>query len=171
VIDLACGRGRHALALAGRDISCVAADRNAEFLRELRERAGPHEGRVAPLRVDLETEQGLPFKTDSCGAILVFRFLFRPLAPAIASSLAPGGLLLYETFTVDQLVLGYGPRTRSFLLERGELPTLFPDLEVLDYWEGSSEGGRPEALARLLARKKSADRDPGRRPGAAPYQL
>jgi len=163
VLDLACGRGRHALELARRGIPCIAADRNDGFLRELLERVDAPEERVTPLRTDLETEHGLPFETESCGAILVFRFLFRPLASAIASRLAPEGLLLYETFTVGQLAYDYGPRTRAFLLESGELPRLFPDLEVLDYWEGVSregpaEGERPEALARLLARKPRAAR-------------
>jgi len=153
VLDLACGRGRHALELARRGIACVAADRNAGFLHELRERAAALGEAVPALRADLEREGNFPFREDSCGAILVFRFLFRPSAPAIESCLAPGGLLLYETFTVDQLTFDYGPRTRAFLLESHELPALFPGLEVLDYWEGITGGERPEALARLLARK------------------
>jgi tellurite methyltransferase len=153
VLDLACGRGRHALELARRGISCVAADRNAGFLHELRQRAGARGEAVPALRTDLEREGQFPFQKGSCGAILVFRFLFRPSASAIESCLAPGGLLLYETFTVDQLDFDYGPRTRAFLLESHELPALFPGLEVLDYWEGITGGERPEALARLLARK------------------
>jgi hypothetical protein len=47
----------------------------------------------------------------------------------------------------------YGPRNPAFLLEPGELPTLFPGLEILGASEGWSEGSRPEALARLAARR------------------
>ena len=85
----------------------------------------------------------------------MFRFLHRPLAPEICNALAPGGLLLYETFTVHQRELGSGPRNSAFLLETGELRRLFRDLEPLDYFEGETEGVRPEALARLLARRRA----------------
>ncbi len=83
----------------------------------------------------------------------MFRFLFRTLAPAIEAALAPGGLLLYETFTRDQARLDGGPRNPQFLLEPGELRSLFPGLEVLAYEEGTRAGGRPEAHASLAARK------------------
>ena len=89
----------------------------------------------------------------SCGAILVFRFLFRPLATAIVEALAPGGLLLYETFTVAQRALGTGPRRADFLLEPGELAALFSGLEPIEYAEGRSDGDPPECLARLAARR------------------
>jgi hypothetical protein len=92
-------------------------------------------------------------KPGSCGAILVFRFLFRPLAAAICEALAPGGLLLYETFTVAQRALGSGPRRAEFLLEPGELGALFASLACLAYTEGRSEGDAPEQLASLAARR------------------
>jgi hypothetical protein len=76
-----------------------------------------------------------------------------PARAAISAALAPGGLLLYETFTVAQRALGSGPRRAEFLLEPGELPALFPDLEPLEHWEGRSEGPPPEFLARLAARR------------------
>ena len=118
----------------------------------------PARGRGLPvqgLRADLETPHGIPVRPGSCGAILVFRFLFRPLAPAIAAALAPGGLLLYETFTVDQRSLPQGPRNPAFLLEHGELPRLFPTLEVLEAWEGIRSGPEPEAVASLCARRRA----------------
>ena len=88
--------------------------------------------------------------------ILVFRFLFRPLAPAIVEALAPGGLLLYETFTIHQRDLGEGPRNPAFLLHDGELPELFARLETASHWEGLTPGPAPQALARLAARKPGA---------------
>jgi hypothetical protein len=86
----------------------------------------------------------------------VFRFLFRPLAGAIEAALAPGGLLLYETFTIHQRSLGQGPRNPAFLLDPGELRTLFPKLEVLAYWEGLAADPEPEAVARLTAQRPRA---------------
>jgi SAM-dependent methyltransferase len=153
VCDLACGRGRHALAAARLGARVVAIDRSREALGELAAAAGRQRLAVQALRADLETAAGLPLRPRSCGAILVFRFLFRPLASAIAECLAPGGLLLYETFTIHQREVAYGPRNPAFLLEPGELVRLFPALDVLRASEGWTEGPRPEALARLAARR------------------
>jgi hypothetical protein len=85
--------------------------------------------------------------------VLVFCFLFRPLAPGIAELIAPGGLLMYETFTTRQRELGFGPRRDAFLLEPGELPGLFPQLDVLVFEEGPSQDARPSQTARLIARR------------------
>jgi SAM-dependent methyltransferase len=153
VVDLACGRGRHALAAARAGLPVIGVDRSAAFLAQLGERAEADGLSLSRVRTDLETPHGTPFKSGSCGAILVFRFLFRPLAPAIEAALAPGGLLLYETFTKAQLTLGYGPRSPDFLLDPDELPALFPGLEVLHYEELREGRARPDAVARLAARK------------------
>ena len=153
LLDLACGHGRHALAAAELGARTLAIDRDGPALRALQAEAGRRRLPLACLRTDLETPLGIPVKPSSCGVILVFRFLFRPLAPAIAAALSPGGLLLYETFTVAQRALGSGPRRAEFLLEPGELPALFPELEPLEHWEGRSDGPAPEYLARLAARR------------------
>jgi SAM-dependent methyltransferase len=144
ILDLACGRGRHALPLAERGLPVVALDRDAGLLAELRARA-----RALPLRclrADLETGSGIPVRPGSCGAILVFRFLFRPLAPAIVQALAPGGLLLYETFLRAEGEATGGPRNPAFRLAPGELRALFPELREIASEEGVSG-------ARLAARR------------------
>ena len=155
VLDLACGRGRNALAVAAAGIAIFGIDRDSEALTQLRAEARARRAIVSPLRADLESGTGIPVRPGCCGGILVFRFLFRPLAPAIQAALAPGGLLLYETFTIHQRSLGHGPRNPAFLLEPGELPRLFPGLEVLAAWEGTTAGPRPDALARITARRRS----------------
>jgi SAM-dependent methyltransferase len=153
VLDLACGRGRHALAAAELGAATLGIDRDVEALRALQAEAERRRLPLVCLRADLETPLGIPVKPGSCGVILVFRFLFRSLAPAISAALAPGGLLLYETFTAAQRALGSGPRRADFLLEPGELRSLFSDLEPLEYWEGRSDSPTPECLARLAARR------------------
>jgi SAM-dependent methyltransferase len=153
VLDLACGEGRHALATAALGARAVALDRDAAALAALARRAFREALPALPVRADLETGLGLPFRERSFGAILVFCYLWRPLAPALAAALRPGGLLLYETFTLHQRELGYGPRNPAFLLEERELPRLFPELEVLHYEEGLRSQGRPAHLASLAARR------------------
>jgi len=156
VLDLACGRGRHALAAAGEGCAVLGLDRDRSALAWLRDEARRRGLPVAAVQSDLETGLGIPVRAGSCGAILVFRFLFRPLAPAIEEALAPGGLLLYETFTWSQRELGHGPRNPAFLLQPGELPALFPGLRTAQHWEGLGGGEPPDALARLAARKPTA---------------
>jgi len=153
VLDLACGRGRHALFLAQAGLPVVALDRNPDHLRELEVCARRLDLPVAPVRCDLETEHGIPVAAGSCGVILVFRFLFRPLAPAIEHALRPGGILLYETFSLAHRETGRGPRKRAFYLEADELVGLFPNLEVLSYRDGPDGGHPGDITARLLARK------------------
>lgn len=153
VLDLACGAGRHSLALATRGIAVVGVDRERLRLRALQRRAHREALPIQALLADLESAPHLPFAPSGFGALLVFRYLHRPLCPALAACLRPGGLLLYETFTIAQRKLGYGPVNPAFLLEPGELPRLFPGLEVLSFWEGIEPGPRPAALARLAARR------------------
>ena len=150
LVDIACGNGRHALAAARAGLTTLAIDRDAERLAGLRTRASLEALPVLPMRWDLETSLGVPLARRRCGAVLVFRFLYRPLAPILAELLAPGGILLYETFTSGQLELGGGPRNPAFLLEPGELPELFPSLELVSFREGRSGDA---VTARLLARR------------------
>lgn len=150
VLDVACGRGRHAVALAREGLPVVGVDRNAEFMDALGD-AAP--GAVRRVRADLETGHGLPFAAGRFGVVLVFRYLHRPLCPALADLLAPGGLLLYETFTREQRRFGTGPRRDDFLLASGELPTLFPGLTRLDFEEHVTAGEAPAALASLAAQR------------------
>jgi SAM-dependent methyltransferase len=150
VADLACGGGRHALAAARDGLPTLAIDRDPERLASLQARASLEALPLDVLRWDLETPLGVPLLPGRCGAILVFRFLYRPLAPVLCKLLAAGGILLYETFTTAQLELGSGPRNPAFLLEPGELASLFPSLEIVCFEEGRS--GDAET-ARLLARR------------------
>jgi SAM-dependent methyltransferase len=150
VLDLACGHGRHSLAAGRLGLPVLAVDRDEEALRSLHRIAPP---RIQCVRADLEAGTGLPVAPASCGAVLVFRFLWRPLAPAIVQALRPGGLLLYETFTTHQRDLGQGPRNPAFLLEPKELPRLFAALQPIAYEEVVREGPPAAALARLAARR------------------
>jgi tellurite methyltransferase len=153
VVDLACGRGRHALALARNGIPCLGVDRNADHLTQLRLLAEREQLPLRTLRADLETDEGMPFLPSSCGAILIFRFLYRPLLRKLPPALRPGGLLLYETFAAAHRETGRGPRNPAFYLDHDELPRYFPDLEILDYAEGPDAGDPPDITARLVARK------------------
>jgi SAM-dependent methyltransferase len=153
-LDLACGRGRHALFAARAGLRVVALDHDASLLHKLAAQARAEALAIHALRADAESGLGLPFPPGCFGAVVVTRFLFRPLAPRIEALLAPGGLLVYETFTERQRELGQGPSNPAFLLKTGELPHLFAGLQPLASIEGLVEtGARRDWLAGLVARK------------------
>ena len=158
-LDLACGRGRHAVAAAELGLDVLAVDRNREALEAL-QRIGqtelaPGAGTIDILCSDLEGPEPPSIDRSHFGAIIVSRYLHRPLAPWIEASLAPCGLLLYETFTKAQKTLGWGPMRDAFLLDALELRGLFPGLEIIAYDEGASHDVRSAYTARLLARRPS----------------
>lgn len=152
VLDLACGRGRNARALLARGEAVVALDRDPGSLRELRD-AAPPGARLLAVRADLERDDRIPAADGAFGRVIVFRYLHRPLAREIERVLRPGGWLVYETFTREQARRPHGPSRPAFLLNPGELRVLFPRLRVERFEEILTSGPRPEALARLLARK------------------
>lgn len=94
----------------------------------------------------------LPLPKRRFDLIVVTRYLDRTWFAAIREVLAPGGVLLYETFTEHQLRYGRGPRSPAHLLKPGELRTLVRDLDVLF----DEEVIEPEAVARIAARQKPA---------------
>jgi SAM-dependent methyltransferase len=157
VADLACGRGRHALAAAAAGIPVIGIDRNRSCLMELRKAAAQRAIAVETLRADLENPAEIPLRSHSCGAVLIFRYLHRPLIPAIERVLAPGGLLVYETFTIHQRTLRAGPRNPDYLLEPGELPELFSKLKILEHWEGLVGETNPAQVARIVAQAAPPD--------------
>ncbi|HXJ04400.1 MAG TPA: class I SAM-dependent methyltransferase [Candidatus Acidoferrum sp.] len=160
-LDLACGTGRHALLLAAHGLSVTAVDWSGAALDILDKRARKSKISVARVgaampesssrgmhlvQANLE-EIGLP--ETSFSVILCFHYLQRPLFLQIVRALRPGGLLLFETYTREQLNYTGGPRNPAHLLEPGELRTAFPGLRALFYRELNAGQG----IASLVAQK------------------
>jgi len=153
-LDVASGRGRHAIWLAEHGLTTLAVDRDADAIRELNEAARE---RRLPLRAevrDLERRAGPFGPTDPFGpavfdVIVVVHYLHRPLFPALLEALAPNGLLVYETFTVAQAARGK-PTNPDFLLKPGELLELVRPLEILASREGDYDG---HMIASVIARR------------------
>ena len=135
VLDVAAGRGRHARFLAAQGFRVHAVDRDREALAQV-----PH-GRRARITTEyLDLESGTPSLGEQLyGAVIVFNYLHRPLMPAIVRAVAPGGVLIYETFTTRQASRGH-PKNPAFLLREGELATLVAPLRVLRAREGDYDG-------------------------------
>ena len=155
VLDLACGSGRNALWLARQHVPVVCADIRQNALDEIALAAGSHLEWLTPWQVDLEAPESQPLAGKRFGGVLVFRYLHRPLMPAIAEAIMPGGLVIYETFTTAQPRFGR-PTNPDYLLQPGELSQHFCGWETLHEYEGviaSDTTGNHQAVAQLVARK------------------
>jgi tellurite methyltransferase len=151
VLDLACGEAHNSIFLARKGVQVISADLSSEALQRAGELATECGAEITTWQVDLEAEGGNPLPECTYGAILVFRYLHRPLIPCIKKALRKGGLLLYETFTVEQPRFGK-PRNPDYLLQAGELLHMFADWKKIFYFEGIKENPT-RAVAQLITRK------------------
>lgn len=152
VLDVACGRGRHALLFAAAGFEVTAVDRDAVALAGMTTSAAAL-GVSVDVRADDIEAPGYTFAPDTWDVIVVTRYLHRPLFGALRDALAPGGLLVYETFTAGQRDEPTGPSSDAFLLQPGELLSLVAPLELVDQFEGVVHG---QHLAAVVARRQPA---------------
>jgi dihydroneopterin aldolase len=158
VLDVASGLGRHALFLASLGYQVDAVDRDEQALARLSADArARHLPGISSRVLDLEQPQQEPnLGHDAYDAVLIFCYLYRPLFPVLIDALKPGGVLLYETFTIDNHLQHRHPKHREFCLVQGELLDLASGLRILHYDEGphkGTSGWKPVYTAQLVAQK------------------
>ena len=135
VLDVACGSGRHLGWLQSRGHRMTGVDRSAEALAAL----APFAAAGAEI-VDADIEDGpWPFEGRTFDAVIVTNYLWRPRLPDIVRALAPGGVLLYETFAAGNESVGR-PARADFLLRPGELLATCSGLRVVAYEDGFLDG-------------------------------
>ena len=146
VLDLACGSGRHARFLAGLGYPVLAVDRDAEALAGLSTIEG-----ITTRLLDLEGEEW-PLAGQVFDGIVVTNYLWRPRLPDVLALLAPGGVLIYETFMVGNAAYGK-PSNPAFLLLAGELRQLAAaaGLREVDYAEGYVASPKPAMRQAICA--------------------
>jgi len=147
VLDLACGSGRHARLFASMGHPVLAVDRDPQALALA---AGPG---ITTLEIDLEAEDAhWPFEPGRFAGIVVTNYLHRPLFADLLKSLAPNGVLIYETFALGNEAFGK-PSNPAFLLRPGELLELAGQggLHVLAFEDGVVAQPKPARVQRLCA--------------------
>jgi SAM-dependent methyltransferase len=151
-LDVACGAGRNALFLAGLGYDVIAVDISREGLQRGRQRARELGVTVNWLEHDLDEPLYLEGEFQ---LILLFRYVDLSLIPALASLLAPGGILLCEEH-LDSSEDVIGPTNPAFRVRPGELERAAAGLEILHREEAvvTEPDGRLAALSRLTARKR-----------------
>lgn len=140
VLDVACGHGRHMRLLAARGHAVTGVDRSAEAIDA-----------VAPLgrAVLADIENGpWPFAGERFGGVVVTNYLWRPLLPTLLDSVAPGGVLIYETFASGHETVGR-PARPDFLLQPGELLSVCAGWRVVAFEDGFCT--RPDRFVQRIA--------------------
>ncbi|MDX1489314.1 MAG: methyltransferase domain-containing protein [Acidiferrobacterales bacterium] len=135
-LDLACGLGANALVLAAHGLETLAWDSSAVAIERLRSLA-----RARAVRIDAAVRDVVrqPPEARDFDVIVVSHFLDRSLTAHLIAALRPHGLLYYQTFTRTRIT-DSGPRSPAYLLEDGELLTLFAPLQTLVYREEGRVG-------------------------------
>ena len=127
VLDVACGAGRHMRYLATLGHRVTGVDRNPEAVT-LAQASGP------VICADIENGPW-PLAGHTFGCVVVTHYLWRPLLPTLVGSVAPGGVLIYETFAAGNESVGK-PSRPDFLLQPGELLKVTDGLHTVAYEDG-----------------------------------
>lgn len=148
-LDVAMGGGRNAIYLAKMGFEVEGVDTSSEAIEEALERARK-EGVSIQTRVE-DLEKIPYFDEEAYDLVICFKYLQRSLMPQMKNWVKPGGMLVYETFIIDQVQFGK-PHNPDYLLRYNELlHTFFRSFRVLRYREGIIEGKK--AIASILAQK------------------
>lgn len=156
VLDVACGQGRHARWFHTLNHPVVLVDRSQSAIESIATRGLACEAVVA----DIENGPW-PFTGRQFDAVIVTNYLWRPLLPTLLHSLAPGGVLIYETFTQGNETVGK-PSRPDFLLRPGELLEVCRALRVVafeDGFETGPSGQPPRFVQRIAAVREAAGAD------------
>ncbi|MBI4295603.1 MAG: methyltransferase domain-containing protein [Chloroflexi bacterium] len=147
-LDVAMGNGRNAVYLAQMGFEVEGVDISPEAVQGALELA--HKTGVDIRAAIADLEGGYRIREAAYEVIICFNYLQRTLIPQIKAGLRQGGIVVYETFIVDQAQFGK-PTNPNYLLQHNELLDMFRDFRVLRYREGIMPG--PKAIAGIVAEK------------------
>ena len=136
-LDLACGLGANALFLAQQGLTVQAWDTSQVALTKLQASAACRQLKVQTRQRDCEQ---YPPEPETLDVLVVSHFLYRPILNALVESLRPGGLLYYETHTLERPGHLNGPSNPDYLLKPGELLDTFGQLQIHAYREDGMVG-------------------------------
>ncbi len=148
---LAMGEGRNAVFLAEQDFDVEGCDISPVAIRKANKLAAERGVQLKAFEADLEKYK---LGREKYELITCFYYLQRDLIPELKAALRPGGVVIMETYTVENLKIGlHGPRKREYLLEENELLRLFMDIgmKILFYRETVIDGEK--AIASIIAER------------------
>lgn len=135
VLDVACGTGRHAHALARLGHRVTALDRDPIAMKQVADH-WPDDAPPPEALITADIEQGAwPLDGVQFDALLITHYLWRPLWPTLQATLRPGGCYIHETFSVKHAQIGK-PSRPDFLLQHGELLRVCQGWHIVAYEDG-----------------------------------
>jgi tellurite methyltransferase len=147
-LDVAMGYGRNAIHLARAGFQVEGVDRSPEAV-DMAMKAAAEAGIALTVQV-ADLEGGYRIQKNVYDLIICFNYLQRSLIPQIKDGLRSGGMVVYETFIIDQAQFGH-PCNPDYLLKHNELLDVFREFRCLRYREGVIDGTR--AVASIIAQK------------------
>ena len=150
VLDVAMGSGRNAVYLAKMGFDVYGVDISPENIANALYLSRKTGVTIHPEVGDLEN--GYKIAENTYDIIICFNYLQRSLFPQIKKGVKAGGMVVYETFTIDQPQFGK-PTNPNFLLKYNELLDMFREFRCLRYREGILENR--EAVAGIVAQRYS----------------
>ena len=143
------GEGRNAVFLAKKGFTVDGCDISEIAIKKALDLAKENNVKVRAFVADLETYK-LPQNTYD--VIACFYYLQRDLVPQMKEALKPGGMIIYETYTIENRERGFeGPKNKDYLLKPNELLDLFKDFKIIYYRELVLNNKK--AIASLIAKK------------------
>jgi len=158
VLDIACGYGRNAFFLAARKGNRVLGFDQSEAAVDFCNREAKAQNLPFTAQgIDLEKQ--FPSETEAA-AICCFYYLDRNIIPKIKQAVKIGGVVVYETFLIDQHQHYGKPARTAFCWEHNELLSSFLEFRILFYHEGQiftpDDEGRMNGrwVAQLIAERR-----------------
>lgn len=145
-LDVAMGYGRHALYLAEAGWTVHGIERDPDAVASCRAEAARRGVTIHIQQADLETLQ-LP--VAAYDVITCFFYLDRALIPQLRAALKPGGVIVYETFSIEHRRRFGVPGRSEFCLQPNELTTLFGGFAVMGAREGLVNGQYVSSLVAI----------------------
>jgi len=150
VLDLACGAGRHGRVFLERGHKVAFLDIDTQALGDI-----ATQPRAEIIATDLETGGNWPLGARRFAAVIVINYLWRPILRDIVAAVAPGGVLMYETFAVGNEAFGR-PRNPDHLLRSGELlESMRGHLKVLAYEQCLQDRPSRRVMQHIVAMRET----------------
>ena len=148
LLDIACGSGRHSIYAASKGYKVISLDISKEKILNFKSIKS-----IYPIQIDIEASNVWPFKYNTFDAVIVTNYLYRPIFQNIINSIKLGGILLYETFSIENSIFGK-PNNPKYLLKPQELLSLAKknNMEIINYEEIISQSPIKKALQRIHTR-------------------
>jgi 2-polyprenyl-3-methyl-5-hydroxy-6-metoxy-1,4-benzoquinol methylase len=151
VLDLACGRGRHAIGAAAKGCYVTAVDNDPSRFKEAQEYCASKNLNVDWVTADLTDWTIEPRAYDM---VMVFNYLDRKRVADFKEAVKPGKFLMMETFLVSQREQGWGPTSDDHLLQPAEMLRLIEPFDLILAREViEMVDGHPMSAASAFARR------------------